>query len=45
MDDQAGGIQAPRIRIVGTDEIAAALDSAGLGPDRAVIVWTHRRSK
>ena len=38
MDDQAGGIQAPRIRIVGTDEIAAALDSAGLGPDRAVIV-------
>ena len=38
MNDQAGDIQAPRIRIAGTDEIAAALDSAGLRPDRAVIV-------
>jgi hypothetical protein len=28
----------PRIRIVGTDEIAAALDSAGLRSDRALIV-------
>jgi hypothetical protein len=38
LNDQAGDIQAPRIRIVGTDEIAAALDSAGLHPERAVIV-------
>ena len=38
MNDQAGDLQAPRIRIAGPDEIAAALDSAGLRPDRAVIV-------
>ena len=38
MNDQAGDIQAPRIRIASTDEIAAALDSAGLRLDRAVIV-------
>jgi hypothetical protein len=38
LNDQASEIQAPRIQIVGTDEIAAALDSAGLRPDRAVIV-------
>ena len=38
MNDQAGDIQAARIRIASTDEIAAALDSAGLRLDRAVIV-------
>ena len=38
MNDQAGHLQAPLLRIVDTDEIAAALDSAGLRPDRAVIV-------
>ena len=38
MNDQAGDIQASRIRIASTDEIAAALDSAGLRLDRAVIV-------
>src|SRR4051812_34619922 len=38
LDGRAGGVEAPGIRIVGTDEIAAALESAGLGPDRAVIV-------
>src|SRR5438045_9620275 len=38
MNNQAGDIQAPRIRIASTDEIAAALDSAGLRLDRAVIV-------
>jgi hypothetical protein len=38
LNDQAGDIQAPRIRIIGTDEIAAALHNAGLRPDRAVIV-------
>src|SRR4051812_34367986 len=38
LNDRAGDVEAPRIRIVGTDEIAAALESAGLGPDRAVIV-------
>lgn len=38
MNDQASDIQAPRIRIASTDEIAAALDSAGLRADRAVIV-------
>jgi hypothetical protein len=38
MNDQAGDIQAPLIRISSTDEIAAALDSAGLPRDRAVIV-------
>ena len=38
MNDQAGDIQAPRIRIASTDEIAAALDSAGLRLDRSVIV-------
>lgn len=38
MNDQVGDIQARRIRIVGTDEIAAALDSARLRTDRAVIV-------
>jgi hypothetical protein len=38
MNEQAGDIQAPRIRIASTDEIAAALDSAGLRPDRPVIV-------
>ena len=38
MNDQSGDIQAARIRIASTDEIAAALDSAGLRLDRAVIV-------
>jgi hypothetical protein len=38
MDDQAGDIQASRVRIASTDEIASALDSAGLRLDRAVIV-------
>jgi len=38
LNDQADDVQAPRIQIVGTDEIAAALDSAGLRPGRAVIV-------
>ena len=38
MNNQAGDIQASRIRIASTDEIAAALDSAGLRLDRAVIV-------
>jgi hypothetical protein len=38
LNDQAGHLQAPLLRIVDTDEIAAALDSAGLRPDRAVIV-------
>jgi hypothetical protein len=38
LNDHAGDIQAPSIRIAGSDEIAAALDSAGLGTDRAVIV-------
>jgi hypothetical protein len=38
MNEQAGDIQAPRIRIVGTDDIAAALDSAGVRRDRVVIV-------
>jgi predicted NBD/HSP70 family sugar kinase len=38
MNDQAGDIQAARIRIASTDEIAAALDSAGLRLDWAVIV-------
>ena len=38
MNDQAGNIQASLIRIASTDEIAAALDSAGLRLDRAVIV-------
>jgi hypothetical protein len=34
MNDQPGDIQAARIRIASTDEIAAALDSAGLLLDR-----------
>jgi hypothetical protein len=38
MSEQAGGIHAPRIRVAGTDDIAAALDSAGLRRNRAVIV-------
>jgi len=38
MNNQAGDIQASRIRIASADEIAAALDSAGLRMDRAVIV-------
>ena len=38
MNNQAGDIQASRIRIASTDEIAVALDSAGLRLDRAVIV-------
>jgi hypothetical protein len=38
MNDQVGDIQASRIRIASTDEIAAALNSAGLRLDRAVIV-------
>src|SRR6185437_6865352 len=38
MNNQAGDIQASRIRIASTDEIAAALDSAGLRLDRPVIV-------
>ena len=38
MDQQAGDIRAPRIRIVDTDDIPAALDSAGLSRDRVVIV-------
>ena len=38
MNDQSGDVQAARIRIASTDEIAAALDSAGLRLDRAVIV-------
>lgn len=38
MNDHAGDIQASSIRIVGTDEIAAALGSAGLRLDRPVIV-------
>jgi hypothetical protein len=38
MNDQAGDIQAPRIRIASTDEIAAALDSAGLRLHRTVVV-------
>ena len=38
MNNQAGDIQASHIRIASTDEIAAALDSAGLRLDRAVIV-------
>jgi hypothetical protein len=38
LNDHAGDVHAPRIRIAGTDEIVAALDSAGLRPDRAVIV-------
>ena len=38
MNDQSGDIQAARIRIASTDEIAAALDSAGLRLARAVIV-------
>jgi hypothetical protein len=38
MDDQAGDIRASRIRIASTDEIAAALESAGLRLDRTVIV-------
>jgi hypothetical protein len=37
-NNQAGDIQASRIRIASTDEVAAALDSAGLRLDRAVIV-------
>ncbi|MDH2414462.1 hypothetical protein [Nocardioides sp. CER19] len=38
MNDQAGDIQAPVIRIAGADEVAAALGGAGLRLDRAVIV-------
>jgi len=38
VNDQAGDTLAPRIQIASTDEIAAALDSAGLLLDRAVIV-------
>src|SRR4051794_6977523 len=38
MNDQAGYSPAPRFRIASTDEIAPALDSAGLRLDRAVIV-------
>ena len=38
MNAEAGDIRASRIRIASTDEIAAALDSAGLRLDRAVIV-------
>jgi hypothetical protein len=38
MNDKSGDIQAAHIRIASTDEIAAALDSAGLRLDRAVIV-------
>jgi len=38
MNNQAADIQASRIRIASTDEVAAALDSAGLRLDRAVIV-------
>lgn len=38
MNDHSGDIQTSRIRIASTDEIAAALDSAGLRLDRAVIV-------
>lgn len=38
LNDEAGDVHAPLIRIVGTGEIAAALDSAGVRPDRAVIV-------
>jgi len=38
MNNQAGDIQASHIRITSTDEIAAALDSAGLRLDRAVVL-------
>lgn len=38
MSEQAGDTPAPRIRIVSTDEISAALDSAGLRRERAVVV-------
>ncbi len=38
MSEQAGDIHAPRIRVAGTGDIAAALDSAGLRRNRAVIV-------
>ena len=38
MNNQAADIQASRIRIASTDEVAAALDSAGLRLDRPVIV-------
>jgi SLOG in TRPM, prokaryote len=36
--EQTGDIQAPRVGIVSTDDIAAALDGAGLRRDRVVIV-------
>lgn len=38
MEQQAGDNPAPRIRIVGPDDIPAALDSAGLRRDRVVVV-------
>jgi hypothetical protein len=38
VSEQAGGIRAPRIRITGAEDVAAALDNAGLRRDRAVIV-------
>jgi hypothetical protein len=38
MNDQSRDIQAARIRIASPDKIAAALDSAGLRLDQAVIV-------
>jgi hypothetical protein len=38
MNDQSGDIRAAPIRIASTDDIAAALDSAGLRLDRPVIV-------
>ena len=37
MNDQSGDIQAARIRIASTDEIAAALDSAGLRDRKSVV--------
>jgi hypothetical protein len=38
VNERTGDIEAPRIRIVDTDGIAAALDGAGLRRDRVVIV-------
>ncbi len=38
MNEQAGDTHAPRIRVAGTDDIAAALDRAGLRRNRVVIV-------
>jgi hypothetical protein len=38
VNEQTGEVQAVRIRIVGSDDIAAALDSVGFRRDRVVIV-------